>query len=723
MGRPPAVVIVVRYAFQTPCMLDIAHTHFYRHGARLDAADTQWHLTSPIPYDSPLTYGGWRQSQALGAKIASIIQSREAEPGWHNVHTSNGAVEAEGNGAREERYHEYHSPRTRRRRHKVVVHSSPFLRCVQTSIAISAGMAQYRGESKASANHSHSKSHAMHSGSPHLHGMEDGTSRQLSAIPEPECSGIYRRRNRSQGSRKIPRTLLRVDPFLGEWLSPEYFDKITPPPESKLMVASAKGELLRQGDPIDMLHIAKRTGTARANLLWGGGASSTRSYSSDEDSPLNDMSSLSKNMPRLGRTNSNNVGSPSTTLRSSMRLTTRGDRSPNSERSYYVPPTPSYAVSPSQPIPQGYVAHARDACVNVDTQWDSLRPPLEWGHGGEYGEEWSNMHRRFRHGLHEMILWYRSHEPSETLEPISDGSPQSQTTSSSPGSQDTESSASAPASRASDACDGDDIDTVLVLVTHGAGCNALIGALTNQPVLLDVGMASLTMAVRKSIDYKRVAPPASSTPKPSSRRRQSAIDLGLAEDYDMKIVASTDHLRPGSPFLTGPKVQLNHPVREKSPYRYERPTFTGGNFSASSTLTSDHHDESDGSESTPTSSRPEGLQKCATTAVHPSGGLWTKPEPKKADTATRNGNTKSSIAPVPLYGLDGTASKPRLEQVKSDPTNGDHGDKGFANGDPLNGNNQGRSIIPNGLWGAPPQALATERDTGAKRRWTLSQAS
>ena len=556
----------------------------------------------------------------------------------------------------------------------------------------------------------------MHSGSPHLHGMEDGTSQQLSVIPEPECSGIYRRRNRSRGSRKIPRTLLRVDPFLGEWLSPEYFDKITPPPESKLMVASAKGELLRQGDPIDMLHIAKRTGTARTNLLWGGGASSTRSYSSDEDSPLNDMLTLSKNMPRLGRTNINNVGSPSTTLKSSKRLTTRGDRSPKTERLYYVPPTPSYAVSPSQPIPQGYVAHARDACVNVDTQWDSLRPPLEWGHGGEYGESWSNMHKRFRHGLHEMILWYRSHEPSETLEPISDGSPQSQTVASNSCSQETESSASALASRASDGCDDDDVDTVLVLVTHGAGCNALIRALTGQPALQDVGMASLTMAVRKSIDYKRVPLSASSTLESSSRR-------GLAEEYDLKITASTDHLRPGSPFLAGPKVQLNHPVREKSPYRYERPGFTGDNFSASSTLTSDHYGESDGPESTLMSSRPEGLQRSATTAVHPSGGLWTKPEPKRADTTTGNGDKKSSITPVYVHGLDGTASKPRLEQVKSDPTNGDHGEKGFTSGDPLNGNNQGRSIIPNGLWGAPPQALATERDTGAKRRWTLSQAS
>ena len=659
----------------------------------------------------------------MGAKIASIIETREAEQGWHTVHTSNGTAETEGDCAQKERYLGYHSPRTRRRRHKVVVHSSPFLRCVQTSIAISAGMAQYRGESKASGHHSHSKPHVMHSGSPRLHALDDGKSRRLPAIPEPEAGGTYRRRNRSHGSREIPRALLRVDPFLGEWLSPEYFDKITPPPESKLMVASAKGELLRQGDPIDMLHIAKRTVTGRTNLLWGGGASATRSYSSDEDTPLNEMTSLSKNMPRISRANSNNVGSPSTTKRSSMRLTTRGDRSPNPERSYYVPPTPSYAVSPSQPIPHGYVAHARDACVNVDYQWDSLRPPLEWGHGGEYGEEWSNMHRRFRRGLSEMILWYRSHEPSETLEPISDGPPQSQSNSSSPGSQDTENSASTPESHGPDGSGDDDLDTVLVLVTHGAGCNALIGALTNQPVLLDVGMASLTMAVRKSIDYKRVTPPASNMPTSPSRRRRSSIDLGLAEEYEVKIVASTDHLRPGSPFLAGPKVQLNQPVREKSPYRYERPGFTGGDISASSTLAGDHHNESDGSDSTPTSSHPGGLQRSATTAVHPSGGLWTKPEPKKADSAAGNG-TKSSNAPVKVrgLGLDGTATKPRLEQVKSDPTNGDFGDKRLPNGSSLDGN-QDHSIIPNGLWGAPPQALATERDTGAKRRWTLSQAS
>ena len=678
-----------------------------RHGARLDAADTQWHLTSPTPYDPPLTYGGWRQSQALGARIASIIQNREADSGSHAVHPLNGRSEAERYDARQGSRRASHSNRTRQRKHKVVVHSSPFLRCVQTSIAICAGMAQYQAEPKANGHYSHSRTHVMHSGSPHLHAMDDGNSRRLSAIPEPETYGTSRRRNRLQTSRSTSRTLLRVDPFLGEWLSPEYFDKITPPPDSRLMVASAKGELLREADPIDMLHIAKRNVTGQASLLWGGVSPSTKSQSSDEDTPLNDMTSLSNDMPRLGHATSHSLSN--SPVRSNLKPITRGDMSLNPETSYYVPPIPSYAVSPSQPIPQGYVTHARDACVNVDYQWDSLRPPLEWGHGGNFGEEWSNMHKRFRRGLNEMILWYRNHETSETLEPIRDGSPQSQTSSATWGSQTTQ---------CSEDSDDDDVDTVLVLVTHGAGCNALIGALTNQPVLIDVGMASLTMAVRKRVDYKRVSSPPNYFTSSPSRRRHSVVDLGLSEEYEVKNIASTDHLRPGSPFLAGPKVQ----VRETSPYRYERPGFTASNFSASSIIAGDYHGDSDGSDLTPISNRFAGLQRSATTAVHSSGGLWTKPDAKELNGTAEEG-TKSSITSTKAYGLDGTTEDPKLGQAKGNAATGDIENKRLVDGTSLSNGNQGHSIIINGLWGAPPQALPTERDEGPKRRWTLSQAS
>ena len=715
MGRPPAVVIVARYDLNQTLEIQ-QYSLIGRHGARLDAADTQWHLTSPTPYDPPLTWGGWRQSQALGARIASIIQNREAAASGHTSHAPNGDLGIDRDGVDKERRHGHHSQRGKRRRHKVVVHSSPFLRCVQTSIAISAGMAQYQGASKPTGHQSHPKPHIMHSGSPHLQAMDDRNSPRLSAIPEPEHAGVSRRRNTSRDSRGRSRTLLRVDPFLGEWLSPEYFDKITPPPESKLMVASAKGELLRQADSDDMIHTSNRKASTQG--LWTGGVSaSNKSQSSDEDTPLNDFSSLSKNMPRFGRANSHSVGSlPSS---SSSKLTSRVERSPARESAAYVAPIPSYAVSPSQPIPQGYVAHARDACVKVDSQWDSLRPPLEWGNGGEYGEEWSNMHKRFRHGLHEMIVWYRSHESSETLEPMSDGSPQSQNSQSTQGTQSL------------DASDDDDVDTVLVLVTHGAGCNALIGALTNQPVLIDVGMASLTMAVRKSVDYKRVASPTSEVPPTSpSRRRQWLVDFGISEDYEVKLVSSTEHLRAGSPFLAGPRVKPNVPVRDKSPYRYERPGFSTTPVPISSAMEDGFGSDSDGSTSTPTGNRFGGLQRSAPTAAKSSSGLWSKPEPKKL-VDTVNKDTKRPSPRVvqngsgthdSLDGISGKTNGNHLEQVKSDPSNGDHTGRNLANGFHDHAQRE-RSIAPNGLWGAPPQALATERETGPKRRWTLSQAS
>lgn len=576
-------------------------------------------------------------------------------------------------------------------------------------------MAQYQGASKLTGHQSHPKPHIMHSGS-HLHAMDDRNSPGLSAIPEPEHAGASRRRNTSRDSRGRSRTLLRVDPFLGEWLSPEYFDKITPPPESKLMVASAKGELLRQADSVDMIHTSNRKASTQG--LWTSGVSaSNKSQSSDEDTPFDDFSSLSQNMPRFGRANSHSVGSPS--LHSSSKLTSRVERSLARESAAYVAPIPSYAVSPSQPIPQGYVVHARDACVKVDSQWDSLRPPLEWGNSGEYGEEWSNMHKRFRHGLHEMIVWYRNHESSETLEPMSDGSPQSQNSQSAQGSQSL------------DASDDDDVDTVLVLVTHGAGCNALIGALTNQPVLIDVGMASLTMAVRKSVDYKRVASPTSEVPPTSpSRRRQSLVDFGISEDYEVKLVSSTEHLRAGSPFLVGPRVKPNVPVRDKSPYRYERPGFSTTPVPISSAMEDGVGSDSDGSTSTPTSDRFGGLQRSATTAVKSSCGLWSKPEPKKlVDTVNKDTKRPSPQVVQTRSGtddsLDGISEKTNanhLEQVKSDPSNADHTGRNLASGFHDHTQRE-RSIAPNGLWGAPPQALATERETGPKRRWTLSQAS
>ena len=569
-----------------------------------------------------------------------------------------------------------HQPhRGKRRKYKIVIHTSPFQRCVQTSIAISAGIAQYQGPASPTSHQTHPRPHIMHSGSPHIRAMDRWNSPYLSAIAEPEDYG------RSRPKRLIQRTLLRVDAFLGEWLSPEYFDRITPPPASKMMVASSKAYLLYQGDSVNLTHTSNRTSTGQGNFPggWHGGSTAgSKSLHSDDDTALAELSNNTR--PRIGRASSHSLGS--SPKRSDLISNTGAERSQSPESSAYVPPVPSYAISPSQPIPSGYVSHARDACVKVDNLWDSLRPPLEWGSGGEYGEEWSAMHKRFRKGLQEMISWYRSHDDSETLKPIRDESSECRNSSS----EDLEDS------------DDNDTDTVLILVTHGAGCNALIGALTSQPVLLDVGMASLTMAVRKSVAYKRVSSPQSeNVPASPSRRRRSLIDPGISEDYEVKLTASTEHLRAGSPFLAPPQAQRTPslPIREKSPYRYERPGFLNSHDSKYSPTKKDFNVDSqaDGTFG--------GLQRSATSVIQSSGGLWSMPVPKQVDNAVEQDNKH----PVKARNVNGVS-----ERVGIDLHAGLNGSSDSGQSSPtanLDHANQGHSIAPNGLWGAPPQALGT----------------
>ena len=200
----------------------------------------------------------------------------------------------------------------------------------------------------------------------------------------------------------------------------------------------------------------------------------------------------------------------------------------------YDAPNPSYAVSPSDPIPRGYAKHARDACLKVDFQWDSMREPQQWGDGGEFGDEWSTMHKRFRKGLAGMMQWYREHGtkalPPQNMFP---GFTFTERTTSAtkkvvPNVETTEDTVD----------DNDDEELVLILVTHGAGCNALLGAITNQPVLMDISLAALSMAVRREV-------PRVSSTSTIYARRPSVIDPGMADTYEMKLMASVDHLRPG----------------------------------------------------------------------------------------------------------------------------------------------------------------------------------
>lgn len=282
--------------------------------------------------------------------------------------------------------------------------------------------------------------------------------------------------------------------------------------------------------------------------LWGGGGGKSAGTQGAADDWSHVRDALPAPVARRDRATSVNSGTSSDTgsgrrspYRSGHAQHAQPSTMPKYETTAYIPPTPSYAVSTSDHIPRGYVAHARNATVNVDYQWDSSKFPQNWGDGGQYGEEWTSMHKRFRRGLNHMIHWYNQNDPDDRNEDaLGLEQAEHKTDDDEPDEQE---------------------DLVVVLITHGAGSNALIGAITEQPVLLDVGMASLTMAVKRddappldpSLDY--IGSPTGSPPPQSpgseapvniSSQRRGSFNTGLSAMYEMKIIASTEHLRPGS---------------------------------------------------------------------------------------------------------------------------------------------------------------------------------
>ncbi|KAI1800378.1 hypothetical protein F4811DRAFT_33582 [Daldinia bambusicola] len=486
MGHPPAYIFIVR------------------HGKRLDAAEKQWHLSSPTPYDPPLTYGGWLQSKTVGARIAHILQEREAEEAIAASNESNNGL-----------------TKPKKRRYKVVIHSSPFLRCVQTSIAIAAGLASIPSlPTPIERSPSPRSTHVSPLSSPPIR-PNRSTSPLAKSSPSPSKAT------------SVERSVLRLDAFLGEWLSPDYFEHITPPPRSSLMLATAKAELLRHENYNDYAHFHTRHVPSTSSQLWnaapGRGSPLVTSVTpeSDTNPGLGSLSSLKSHLPRH---RSESVGQidPRTAHKVSL-------PSPTSNQGY-VSPVPSYALSTSEPIPRGYVAHARDACVDVDYQWDSSRDDMGWGDGGVLPEEWAEMHQRFRKGLKRLVEWYSTTKnPAEMVtKPSSPTSPQFPPNESDNGSRSV----------------GDEVEVenVVVLVSHGAGCNALIGAITQQPVLIDVGMSSITMAERKPefdtsfANSGNYGGKASSLEEPLSAKQPSLSDM-----FELKLFANTEHLSAITP--------------------------------------------------------------------------------------------------------------------------------------------------------------------------------
>ncbi|KAL8718326.1 MAG: hypothetical protein Q9225_004523 [Loekoesia sp. 1 TL-2023] len=671
MGRPPAVVIIAR------------------HGARLDAADKQWHLTSPTPYDPPLTYGGWVQSRALGNKIGSILHARYAqdEEESGNSWKNSGVQVPDGYTGDQSRCSNPGSnSQDKKRKHKVIIHTSPFLRCVQTSIAISAGIAQHEGFIRTNSQSAPGKHHTLHSeaqhpshsASPHLTGAENWNTPHLSAIPEPESASNDSTENLKHVEDQL-KPYLRLDAFLGEWLSPEYFELITPPPTSVMMLTSAKADLMRRGEYIDVPAGSYRNSRDKGNFPGGWGSSTHSTSSQYDNGPLSGIAMIGASLPRMQRASShsdiNSVISP----KSVSKIETSVSQRPNG----YEPPTPSYAISPSDQIPPGYVAHARDACVDVDFGWDSMRQPHDWGHGGEYGEEWSAMHKRFRRGLQSMIAWYSHNHPSVTTQNIIEGSDKEVKV---------------------DETDAD-TDIVLILVTHGAGCNALIGALTNQPVLLDVGMASLTMAIRKESANRRPE-----SPKHSSRRR-SLIDSGVSVEYDVKLIASTDHLQSRSRTSTA-GLPYRSPSLTSSPlstHRYR--TNSMASTTSSSSLTDSDFKLDLENRAMTSIGIGEGLARSSNS----SGGLWSKPAPRTVDGAIDWLHKEKALQ------LAGHSPLAREVSREEKPSEGETDAEGDFSGSERAHGAPGHPTTQHGLWGAPPATTVNEREKGPKRRWTHSE--
>jgi hypothetical protein len=443
------------------------------------------------------------------------------------------------------------------------------------------------------------------------------------------------------------------------------------------MVAGAKVDLLRAEDYSSLTHARDIMSAQPRGFPGGWGSPIVLPSKIDIDGgSLSTLPALAQSLPERERTSSLSGVPGNGSFK-------RG-RSPNKvsitrpgEHGLYEPPVPAYSLSNSHPIPPGYVAHARDACVSIDYQWDSMRGPPDCGDGGGYGEEWSSMHKRFRKGFQQLITWYEENDhPGKLVEKTSaclDGTVSS---------DDTE----------------DNTDLVLILVSHGAGCNALIGALTNQPALLDVGMASLTMALRKATPVDTP----SSTPEETRRSISptNTMDISVYKQYNVKIIANTDHLRPSN---------SSTPSSSRRPSASGLPAFRERFGSSAGSL--DGASLSKAARSATTSGSLGTMRRTASIAtsgprkyVQSSIGLWTPPGSREEVVEEHEDEVVSNPERKPF--VDRVLQQEQKTSVTT-PTK----EKGEDN------------VAPLGLWGAPrpPGDAEKMREMGTKRRWTVTE--
>ncbi|KAK4943204.1 hypothetical protein LTR10_017228 [Elasticomyces elasticus] len=606
MGRQPAVIIITR------------------HGARLDQADRKWAENADKPYDTPLSYGGWVQSQNLGVRINNEL---------HNLDVQSRTGEENKDDANQDA-----PPRKKR---KIIIHSSPYLRCVQTAVAISAGIQHPQ-------NHSRSR--------PQPRQRSSLASLRLSPTEEapdvlPQSKNVDEAPFHRNHSHERPQTnrlgyntcLLRIDAFLGEWQSPTYFDSLPPPP-SAVMVSEAKMGLQLPQEEIKGADLSGTLSYELPSTDWDEKENELSSVPVHEKTGLRAMAAAGHSFSKRPR----NV-SFGTELANGARLLNRNlQRQPVG----YSPPIPTYAMGPSDKIPPGYVAHARDVCLEVDREWDSETSGLDWGDGGPFDEEWGNMHRRFRNGLQKLLEFYERQGELEGHK----------------------------------GAEEEEEDLVILMVTHQAGCNALIRILTGAPALHDVATSSLTLAVKSE------NPPEEQSPITPTRRRGS-LDLSICNAFDVKIIASTEHLRAGSNPLG-----LNSPRLGKNP-AFANPRTVGADspegFSLGATL---GHRKSNSLVMPRSQSLQRQYPADADSVTEPASGLW-----RRGSRYSRDETADSSDA-----GTD-TPSTQSGNATDSIPEETWRADKVPV-----------RSASQRGLWGG--ESIKRERSPG-KRRWTAVERS
>ncbi len=391
------------------------------------------------------------------------------------------------------------------KRRKVIIHSSPYLRCLQTSIAIGAGMREFHHPSRPSLPPTSAPTSAPLQ---RITSQEETTPEDRTENKTEDVGRVRITNSTTLQPPTMQRTKLRLDGFLGEWLSPSYFDAESAPPPSEDLVKEARKFFETPAEEIKGADLSIPAIPEFGGVDWSSRETETSATPIHEKTGLRAMAAAGHAISKRPRHSFAKEKTNGTLPRT------------GSWQVGYSPPIPMYCIAPRDAIPIGFVAHARDACMNFDANWDSMKAPLDWGDGGPFGEEWSSMHRRFRNGLQKMLAYYGT-----------------------------------PAYEANGASEEEGL--VLVLVSHQAGCNAMIRLLTGAPALHDVGTASLTMAVRRNRPVERRV---SEQNSPSPLTRRGSLDLGMADDFEMKIVASTEHLRGGSNPLG-----LNSPRLGQSP--------------------------------------------------------------------------------------------------------------------------------------------------------------